>query len=128
MAIEVSAQFILAMLPSPRCQSASTQAALTIDFLIMGAGVSGLACAIALQRVGHRVVIIEREKEIGESNVRLHYGLIVQRHSLLSLGIVRCSIAAQSVQNLLPLEPEARGVRICSQISANPNLPLYVLH
>jgi salicylate hydroxylase len=71
MAIEVSAQFILAMLSSPRCQSASTQAALTIDFLIMGAGVSGLACAIALQRVGHRVVIIEREKEIGESNVRL---------------------------------------------------------
>ncbi|KAJ7629716.1 hypothetical protein DFH06DRAFT_1304022 [Mycena polygramma] len=50
-------------------ENASTQATLSIDFLIIGAGVSGLACAIALRRVGHRVVVIEREEEIGESNV-----------------------------------------------------------
>ncbi|KAJ7239371.1 hypothetical protein B0H12DRAFT_80060 [Mycena haematopus] len=48
---------------------ASTQATLAIDFLIIGAGVSGLACAMALRRVGHRVVVVEREKEIGESDL-----------------------------------------------------------
>ncbi|KAJ7126653.1 hypothetical protein C8R46DRAFT_56224 [Mycena filopes] len=48
--------------------NASTQAKLSIDFLVIGAGVSGLACAMALRRVGHRVVVVEREKEIGESN------------------------------------------------------------
>ncbi|KAJ7162331.1 hypothetical protein C8R46DRAFT_1164441 [Mycena filopes] len=50
------------------CKNASTQAELSIDFLVIGAGVSGLACAMALRRVGHRVVVVEREKEIGESN------------------------------------------------------------
>ncbi|KAJ6578086.1 hypothetical protein B0H19DRAFT_1062631 [Mycena capillaripes] len=49
-------------------ECAPTQATLSIDFLVIGAGVSGLACAIALRRVGHRVVVIEREKEIGESD------------------------------------------------------------
>ncbi|KAF7335442.1 6-hydroxynicotinate 3-monooxygenase [Mycena venus] len=50
-------------------EKTTTQAALTIDFLIIGAGVSGLACAMALRRVGHRVVVLEREKKIGESDV-----------------------------------------------------------
>ncbi|KAJ6489048.1 hypothetical protein C8R45DRAFT_993497 [Mycena sanguinolenta] len=49
--------------------STPTQAKLSIDFLVIGAGVSGLACAIALRRVGHRVIVLEREKEIGESDV-----------------------------------------------------------
>ncbi|KAK6991553.1 6-hydroxynicotinate 3-monooxygenase [Favolaschia claudopus] len=50
-------------------QAASKQRQLIIDFLIIGAGVSGLSCAIALRRVGHRVVVVEREKEIGQSDV-----------------------------------------------------------
>ncbi|KAJ7730764.1 hypothetical protein B0H16DRAFT_1427796 [Mycena metata] len=50
-------------------QDASTRATLSINFLVIGAGVSGLACAVALQRVGHRVVVLEREKKLGESNV-----------------------------------------------------------
>ncbi|KAK6966401.1 hypothetical protein R3P38DRAFT_3299854 [Favolaschia claudopus] len=45
------------------------QTKLIIDFLIIGAGVSGLSCAIALRRAGHRVVVVEREKEIGQSDV-----------------------------------------------------------
>ncbi|KAJ7762597.1 hypothetical protein B0H16DRAFT_1311692 [Mycena metata] len=47
-------------------QECTQQTKLSIDFLVIGAGVSGLACAMALRRVGHRVVVIEREKEIGE--------------------------------------------------------------
>ncbi|KAK6988778.1 hypothetical protein R3P38DRAFT_3442898, partial [Favolaschia claudopus] len=47
----------------------SKQTKLIIDFLIIGAGVSGLSCAIALRRASHRVVVVEREKEIGQSDV-----------------------------------------------------------
>ncbi|KAK7029131.1 6-hydroxynicotinate 3-monooxygenase [Favolaschia claudopus] len=47
----------------------TTWTKLIIDFLIIGAGVSGLSCAIALRRAGHRVVVVEREKEIGQSDV-----------------------------------------------------------
>ncbi|KAK6988372.1 6-hydroxynicotinate 3-monooxygenase [Favolaschia claudopus] len=47
----------------------TTWTKLIIDFLIIGAGVSGLSCAIALRRAGHRVVVVEREKEIGQSGV-----------------------------------------------------------
>ncbi|KIJ62941.1 hypothetical protein HYDPIDRAFT_41632 [Hydnomerulius pinastri MD-312] len=33
---------------------------LAIDFLVVGGGIAGLSCAIALRRVGHRVVVLER--------------------------------------------------------------------
>jgi heterodisulfide reductase subunit A-like polyferredoxin len=81
MAIEVSvdkslflqsAAFLCRALKIP-----SKQTTLSITFLVIGAGVSGLACAMALRRVGHKVVVIEREKKIGESDVRLHLLLFV---------------------------------------------------
>ncbi|KAI6108904.1 hypothetical protein EDD16DRAFT_1694706 [Pisolithus croceorrhizus] len=31
-----------------------------IDFLIVGGGITGLACALALRRIGHRVIVLER--------------------------------------------------------------------
>ncbi|KAJ7123436.1 hypothetical protein C8R44DRAFT_875630 [Mycena epipterygia] len=40
------------------------QTALAIDFVIIGAGMTGLACAIALRRVGHRVFVIEQKGNI----------------------------------------------------------------
>ncbi|KAG0705834.1 hypothetical protein DFH29DRAFT_872791 [Suillus ampliporus] len=36
------------------------KAELSIDFLVVGGGIAGLASAIALRRVGHRVVVLER--------------------------------------------------------------------
>ncbi|KAG6810549.1 hypothetical protein H0H92_012629 [Tricholoma furcatifolium] len=44
--------------------NAPKQAALQIDFLIVGGGISGLACAIALRRVGHRVVLLEADRTL----------------------------------------------------------------
>ncbi|GBE88413.1 hypothetical protein SCP_1302280 [Sparassis crispa] len=68
-------------------QISTARAHLAIDFLIVGGGLSGLACAIALTRAGHRVVVLEREdgmKNTGEtgfhmppnmSKVLFHWGL-----------------------------------------------------
>ncbi|KAK0484232.1 hypothetical protein EDD18DRAFT_1293742 [Armillaria luteobubalina] len=36
-------------------------AALAIDFVIVGGGVAGFACAIALRRVGHHVLVLEKD-------------------------------------------------------------------
>ncbi|OAX34598.1 FAD/NAD(P)-binding domain-containing protein [Rhizopogon vinicolor AM-OR11-026] len=36
---------------------------LSIDFLVVGGGIAGLACAIALRRVGHNVVVLERSSD-----------------------------------------------------------------
>ncbi|KAF5379737.1 hypothetical protein D9615_005787 [Tricholomella constricta] len=41
---------------------------LLIDFLIVGGGISGLACAVALRRVGHRVVVVEADASINTEN------------------------------------------------------------
>ncbi|PTD06393.1 FAD-dependent monooxygenase mdpD [Fusarium culmorum] len=39
----------------------------TINFLIVGAGFGGLACALELQRKGCKVHVLEKEKELSES-------------------------------------------------------------
>ena len=39
-------------------------ASLSVDFLIIGAGIAGLASAIALRRVGHRVSVLEKHDSI----------------------------------------------------------------
>ena len=45
------------------------KAALKIRFVIVGGGASGLACAVALRRVGHHVILLEKEPNfVGVSN------------------------------------------------------------
>ena len=39
-------------------------ASLSVEFLIIGAGIAGLASAIALRRVGHRVSVLEKHDSI----------------------------------------------------------------
>ncbi|KAL4066712.1 hypothetical protein V8B97DRAFT_2022535 [Scleroderma yunnanense] len=36
------------------------QSKVLIDFVIVGGGITGLACALALRRVGHRVIVLEK--------------------------------------------------------------------
>ncbi|KAH0585628.1 hypothetical protein H2248_008849 [Termitomyces sp. 'cryptogamus'] len=40
------------------------RAELQIKFLIVGGGISGLACAVALRRIGHKVVLLEADRTL----------------------------------------------------------------
>ncbi|KAJ8468341.1 hypothetical protein ONZ51_g9714 [Trametes cubensis] len=48
------------------------QTALPINFIIIGGGIAGLACAIALRRVGHHAIVLERKER---ANVSSHSGI-----------------------------------------------------
>ncbi len=42
------------------------QAALPIDFVIVGGGITGFSTAIALRRVGHRVLVLEKDEDVNQ--------------------------------------------------------------
>ena len=51
--------------------AAAKKAALQIRFVIVGGGAAGLACAVALRRVGHHVILLEKDTNfVGVSNHR----------------------------------------------------------
>lgn len=65
------------MCPDPLClPSTNDKPGILIDFIIVGGGITGLACALALRRTGHRVIVLEKlvEEEIsilGDGGSRL---------------------------------------------------------
>ena len=44
---------------SKNAHSAHLQAAVKVDFVVVGGGLAGLSCAYALGRAGHRVRVLE---------------------------------------------------------------------
>ncbi|KDQ57348.1 hypothetical protein JAAARDRAFT_35975 [Jaapia argillacea MUCL 33604] len=48
-------------MPHRKAKLEASKTSLAIDFLVVGAGIAGLSCAIALSRVGHRVVVVEKD-------------------------------------------------------------------
>ncbi|TFK82184.1 FAD/NAD-P-binding domain-containing protein [Polyporus arcularius HHB13444] len=59
---------------SAESSTAPLQTAHPISFLVIGGGIAGLACALALRRVGHHVLVLERQDRDsvhGESGIRL---------------------------------------------------------
>ncbi|KAI6039918.1 hypothetical protein EDC04DRAFT_3003291 [Pisolithus marmoratus] len=63
--------------PDPLClPPTNDKPGILIDFIIVGGGITGLACALALRRTGHRVIVLEKlvEEEIsilGDGGSRL---------------------------------------------------------
>src|SRR5690606_12889167 len=50
--------------------------AVDIEVIVVGAGVVGLACAVALARRGHEVLVLEREARAGEGVSSRNSGVI----------------------------------------------------
>jgi heterodisulfide reductase subunit A-like polyferredoxin len=55
------------------------QALVKLRIIVVGAGLGGLACAIALARRGHQVVVLEQAVELGE--VRLYSIFLIANYS-----------------------------------------------
>ncbi|KAL0945526.1 hypothetical protein HGRIS_001008 [Hohenbuehelia grisea] len=69
------------------------QAELPIQFVIVGGGLAGLACAIALRRVGHKVLVLEKNSNLDSatggvrmppnlSKILYHWGLKDELHKI----------------------------------------------
>ncbi|KAH9169576.1 FAD/NAD-P-binding domain-containing protein [Lactarius sanguifluus] len=54
----------------PPCHAAAKKATLRIRFVIVGGGAAGLACAVALRRVGHQVIVLEKDLNFVGSSKR----------------------------------------------------------
>lgn len=68
--------------------SETKKASVSLDVVIVGGGVSGLATAYTLGRVGHRITIIEGDKWLGEIGAGIqaapsesHVGLNEAKHT-----------------------------------------------
>ncbi|KAH9063608.1 FAD/NAD-P-binding domain-containing protein [Lactarius vividus] len=58
-------------IPHPtRSHAAAKKATLRIRFVIVGGGAAGLACAVALRRVGHQVTVLEKDPNFVGSSKR----------------------------------------------------------
>ncbi|KAI0689215.1 hypothetical protein C8T65DRAFT_110422 [Cerioporus squamosus] len=78
------------------------QTGFPISFVIVGGGIAGLACALALRRVGHRVVVLERlssDAARGEHGVRVPPNLskILFHWGLKDVILSRASITTKLV-------------------------------
>lgn len=84
----------------------SGKAELTINFIVVGGGIAGLACAIALRRVGHHVIVLEQYSDAdvskmshggirlppNVSKVLFHWGL---EHELRKLSITSSAMEVE---------------------------------
>ena len=81
------------------------RAALSLDILIIGCGIGGLAAAHALAHAGHKVTIIESATKIGE------VGAGIQVTPNLSRLLIRWGLGEQLERTAV--RPEAIAFRRC---------------
>ncbi|KAJ7149865.1 hypothetical protein C8R43DRAFT_1236415 [Mycena crocata] len=89
---------------------------LQIHFAVIGAGATGLSCAIALQRIGHRVTVIEKKQDMTDvepgrgvrmppnlTKILFHWGLQDQLRDI--------SVKSEAIQILLGTTGELMGTQ-----------------
>lgn len=86
------------------------RAALTLNILIIGCGIGGLAAAHTLSHAGHDVTIVESASKIGE------VGAGIQVTPNLSRLLIRWGLGEQLATTAV--RPEAIAFRRCACISA----------
>ncbi|KAH7906813.1 hypothetical protein BJ138DRAFT_1161696 [Hygrophoropsis aurantiaca] len=77
------------------------KASLSLDFLVAGGGVGGLACAIALRRVGHRVTVLEKTRD--------------EDVAQMSHGGIRLPPNVSKILNHWGLEKEIQNITVTSE-------------
>ncbi|KAJ7124295.1 FAD/NAD-P-binding domain-containing protein, partial [Mycena epipterygia] len=106
-----------------------------IDFSVIGAGVAGLSCAIALRRIGHRVTVVEKNHDMADievSSLRMppnltkilfHWGLQDELHAIAvkceALHLLRGDsgeLLGSQIWDQELLE-ETRGEYLCAHLS-----------
>jgi oxygen-dependent protoporphyrinogen oxidase len=86
-----------------------------VKIAVVGAGVSGLVCALRLQEAGHEVVVFERGPTVGGRMASVHRGgftVDVGANLLLLDRYTRLRAVAEEVglgDTLFPFEPGGRG-------------------
>ncbi|KAH6880181.1 hypothetical protein BKA70DRAFT_1473484 [Coprinopsis sp. MPI-PUGE-AT-0042] len=83
----------------PTVTPAKKTTGLPVSFVVVGGGISGLSCAIALRRVGHRVTVLEKHADVFQP----------------SIGGVRCAPNASKILFHWGLEKELRGIGMLSK-------------
>jgi salicylate hydroxylase len=67
-------------------QKPPLQAAVKLTVIVIGGGLGGLACAIALARRGHTVTVLEAATKLGEVSVGRYISKLVQADKLKDRG------------------------------------------
>jgi cation diffusion facilitator CzcD-associated flavoprotein CzcO len=99
------------------------QAKLSILFLIVGGGISGLACAIALRRVGHRVIVLEQDGDSDEVSLKFTLSLLFTH---FQIDIRWNSFSPKCDQDLNPLGTRERTTVDSSNIERCLRFDMYV--
>jgi hypothetical protein len=78
-------QYTFYCLVQRRSHESAKKAALRIRFVIVGGGPAGLACAVALRRVGHHVIVLEKGPDfIGVRTTLVPFKLAPQSFHMLT--------------------------------------------
>ena len=92
---------------------------MTFDFIIIGAGHNGLACAAYLAKAGAKVLVLERSMQVGGGCSTVESTLPGFKHNICS--VVHTHIPTSPVYR--DLELERHGVGTSTRASPRHHLP-----
>lgn len=109
------------------------QAQLKLDILIVGAGLGGLAAAIALARRGHKVTVLEQAAEFAEVGAGIQIppnsGRLLHRWGVMEQDLGRLAVRPDGISFRRWRSGSVIGFTdLSSEFSAMYGAPYYVVH